>query len=651
MASPHAAMRANASAARPRARVEARRVARASATTPRRVGASSGGVAGARDPAPAPQDAAFGPPSFRRGETVAARAISPPVLSSLDELDMERGACAIAPKYSPALVRERTLSSPGEIAKTAARGVEIVTAVSLFAGSLVFDKFRSSEDVQGRSKDLRDKLARLGPSFVKAGQVLANRPDIVRADYMEQLCKLQDDVPAFPSEHAFAIMQRELGRPLDEVFEQISDTPVAAASLGQVYRATLKSTGEQVAVKVQRPGIEPVILRDLVLFRELARFVNAVAIERLGCNAQLIVDEFGEKLLEELDYVQEGRNLSDFYQNFENDPVVKIPKFYKELSGSKMLTMEWIDGVRCTDPRGIRESGIDVDEFIRVGVMSGLRQLLEFGLFHGDPHPGNIFAMRDGRIAYVDFGNVAQLSQTNKQTLVDAVVHAVNEDYDSMAGDFIRLGFLAKGTDVAPIVPALEKIWQDARTASLQNFNFRTVTGAFNELVYQYPIRIPERFSLVIRSLLTQEGICMSLSPDFRFLEVAYPYVAKRLLTDRDASLRERLTQVLFDKDGTFSWRRLENLVALARESGGGLDLTDTVADGAQLLITDEALRRQLLLALTEDNRLRVDEVARVAALLGEDIAVDRLAQQSLTGGPAFLRKMALSWSDKVLSN
>ena len=651
MASPHAAMRANASAARPRARVEARRVARASATTPRRVGASSGGVAGARDPAPAPQDAAFGPPSYRRGETVAARAISPPVLSSLDELDMERGACAIAPKYSPALVRERTLSSPGEIAKTAARGVEIVTAVSLFAGSLVFDKFRSSEDVQGRSKDLRDKLARLGPSFVKAGQVLANRPDIVRADYMEQLCKLQDDVPAFPSEHAFAIMQRELGRPLDEVFEQISDTPVAAASLGQVYRATLKSTGEQVAVKVQRPGIEPVILRDLVLFRELARFVNAVAIERLGCNAQLIVDEFGEKLLEELDYVQEGRNISDFYQNFENDPVVKIPKFYKELSGSKMLTMEWIDGVRCTDPRGIRESGIDVDEFIRVGVMSGLRQLLEFGLFHGDPHPGNIFAMRDGRIAYVDFGNVAQLSQTNKQTLVDAVVHAVNEDYDSMAGDFIRLGFLAKGTDVAPIVPALEKIWQDARTASLQNFNFRTVTGAFNELVYQYPIRIPEMFSLVIWSLLTQEGICMSLSPDFRFLEVAYPYVAKRLLTDRDASLRERLTQVLFDKDGTFSWRRLENLVALARESGGGLDLTDTVADGAQLLITDEALRRQLLLALTEDNRLRVDEVARVAALLGEDIAVDRLAQQSLTGGPAFLRKMALSWSYKVLSN
>ena len=258
MASPHAAMRAT-----PRPRVPARRGqtrrARLSHDSPtrRRIFRASP----ARASPPRPRDAAFPPLPPARRDRRRAR-ISPPVLSSLDELDMERGACAIAPKYSPALVRERTLSSPGEVAKTAARGVEIVTAVSLFAGSLLFDKFRSSEDVQGRSKDLRDKLARLGPSFVKAGQVLANRPDIVRADYMEQLCKLQDDVPAFPSEEAFAIMQRELGRPLNEVFSQISETPVAAASLGQVYRATLRSTGEEVAVKVQRPGIEPVILRD-----------------------------------------------------------------------------------------------------------------------------------------------------------------------------------------------------------------------------------------------------------------------------------------------------------------------------------------------------------------------------------------------------
>merc|ERR1719424_2447545 len=467
--------------------------------------------------------------------------------------------------YSPILVRERALDGPVETLKTLARGLEIVTAAGTFASGLLLDNFRRTEDVVSRSEQLRIMLADLGPSFVKAGQVLANRPDIVRADYMEQLTKLQDDVPAFPSDEAFKIMEQELGRPVSEVYSEISPEPIAAASLGQVYRGRLAATGEEVAIKVQRPGIEPIIYRDLVLFRALAALVNQVSQRRLGCNAQLLVDEFGEKLLEELDYVQEGRNLTDFYENFKNDPVVKIPKFYKEFSGAKMLTMEWIDGIRCTDPDAIRASGIDVDTFIEVGVKSGLRQLLEFGLFHGDPHPGNIFAMRDGKIAYVDFGNVAQLSQKNKQTLVDAVVHAVNEDYDAMAYDFVNLGFLAPGTDVSPIVPALESIWQDARTASLANFNFRTVTGAFNSLVYQYPIRIPERFSLVIRSLLTQEGICMTLSPEFRFLEVAYPYVAKRLLTDRDASLRTRLTQVLFSKDGTFQWARLENLIGLAR--------------------------------------------------------------------------------------
>jgi predicted unusual protein kinase regulating ubiquinone biosynthesis (AarF/ABC1/UbiB family) len=478
--------------------------------------------------------------------------------------------------------------------------------------------------------------------------VLANRPDVVRADFMEELTKLQDDVPAFKTEEAFAIIEKELGKSVKDLFEEITPEPIAAASLGQVYKAKLKQTGETVAIKVQRPGIEPIIYRDLVLFRILGGFVNGVARKRLGCNAELIVDEFGEKLLEELDYVQEGRNLVDFYENFKNDPIVKIPKFYPEYSGKKVLVMEWIDGVRCTNPKEICDT-LDVDEFIRVGVVSGLRQLLEFGLFHGDPHPGNIFAMRDGRIAYVDFGNVAQLTQRNKEVLIDAVVHAVNEDYDGMASDFVNLGFLTEGTNVTPFVPALERIWQDARTASLEKFNFRTVTSAFNELVYEYPIRIPERFSLVIRSLLTQEGICMTLSPEFKFLEVAYPYVAKRLLTDRDAGLRERLTQVLFDSKGKFQWKRLENLIELAKTGGGDLDLTDTATDGAGLLLTDEGLRKKLILALTEDDRLRVEEVSRLVDLLREDVDFEKLARNSVQDAPRVARKFLERWSDSVL--
>ena len=201
---------------------------------------------------------------------------------------------------------------------------------------------------------------------------------------------------------------------------------------------------------------------------------------------------------------------------------MKIPWVRRDLCGPQVLVMEWIDGIRCTDPDAIRASGLDVDEFIRCGVRSGLRQLLELGLFHGDPHPGNIFALRDGRIAYVDFGNVAQLSQQNKAVLVDAVVHAVNEDYRGMANDFVGLGFLAPGawlyqmchasfidgrhetanslrvncatmvqpdvtpppagTDITPIVPALENIWADSKGQRMSDFNFRSVTSKFNEV-------------------------------------------------------------------------------------------------------------------------------------------------------------------------
>ncbi|BBM97786.1 aarF domain-containing kinase [Marchantia polymorpha subsp. ruderalis] len=605
-----------------------------------------------------------------------------PATGSMEELELELGVCIPFKKYTPEGVRKKVLSTPSDYANMFSRGVEILWTLGVYWASLSYDCLvrRGEEMVPLRAEQLRTLLVKLGPSFIKAGQVLANRPDIVREDYMNELCTLQDDVPSFPNEEAFRIMEKESGSPLEQVFSKISADPVAAASLGQVYRATLRSTGEEVAVKVQRPGIEPIIYRDLFLFRLLASFLNGYSLEKLGCNAELIVDEFGQKLLEELDYVLEARNIEDFYRNFKDDPTVKIPRCYKDLSGPNVLVMEWIDGIRCTDPQGIKDAGIDIESFITVGVSAALRQLLEFGLFHGDPHPGNIFAMRDGRIAYVDFGNVAELSQRNKQVLIDAVVHAVNEDYVEMAGDFTRLGFLAPGTDVTPIVPALEAIWQNSTGKGLADFNFRTVTGKFNQLVYQYPIRIPERFALVIRSLLTQEGICLTLSPDFKFLEVAYPYVAKRLLTDPDPALRERLLQVLF-KDGHFQWKRLENLIQLAREQvtmmnrnqplqrtlaadtslrnnrerrktfvGGKLDLTDTIKDGARVMVTDAALRRQLLLAFTEDSRLHIQEVVDIYRLVEGEFDPATVATDIIRGIPNVARELMLSWTESVLS-
>lgn len=566
-------------------------------------------------------------------------------------LDVERGYCNVgSASYSPRLLEEAAFSDPLGVV---VRATKIVTEVLTFSGRLIVDDAvgRGQEVVPIRAEQLRELLCRLGPSFVKAGQVLANRPDVVRADYMAELTLLQDDVPAFPDEQAVEIMEKQFGKSLDKVFKRISPQPIAAASLGQVYKAELMETGEAVAVKVQRPGIEPVIMRDLYLFRQLARFVNPVARARLGCDAELILDEFGTKLLEELDYNRELSNMKDFYRNFDGDPLVKIPKAVDRLSGPNVLVMEWIDGIRCTDVQSIQDSDVDVNEFIRVGVVSGLRQLLEYGLFHGDPHPGNIFAMRDGRIAYVDFGNVAEVSQQNKETLVDAVVHAVNEDYEEMAGDFVRLGFLSKGVDVQPIVPALEKIWQDSTSKSLSAFNFRTVTGKFNELVYQYPIRIPERYALVIRSLLTQEGICMTLVPEFKFLEVAYPYIANRLLTDSDPGLRQRLIQVLF-RGGEFQWSRLERMIELAKDGGEGLELRGTVVNGTAFLLSPEAsaLRAQLVKAFTADGRLHTREVQDILRLLEGEVVTDNLVRDVIQDAPQIVREAALAWTKSVLA-
>lgn len=506
------------------------------------------------------------------------------------------------------------------------RAFTIIWLFAWFILSLKWDEWQNhvEQNKLKRAAQLRQLLTRLGPTFIKVGQALSTRPDLIRKDFLDELVKLQDQLPPFDNAIAFQLIETELDRPIEAIFSELSPEPVAAASLGQVYRGRLHS-GEDVAVKVQRPNLRPVLTLDLYLMRWAAGWLAPWLPLNLGHDLTLIVDEFGTKLFEEIDYLNEGRNAEKFATNFRNEPRIKVPVIYWRYTSTRVLTLEWINGFKLTDTLSIREAGLDTNTLIQLGVQAGLQQLLEHGFFHADPHPGNLFAMLDGRMAYIDFGMMDQLDEYTKETLVDAIVHLVNKDYTDLAEDFVKLGFLTPETDIAPIVPALESVLGNAIGQSVGNFNFKSITDSFSELMYEYPFRVPAKFALIIRSLVTQEGIALSLNPNFKIVEVAYPYVARRMLRGETPELRRRLLNVLF-KDGKFQWERLENLIAIAR-ADDSFDLLPTAQLGLQYLLSDEGkfLRQQLVLALTEDDRLHTAEVERIWNLVKDDLKPNRL--------------------------
>ncbi len=511
------------------------------------------------------------------------------------------------------------------------RFLEITFKFAGFAFGLWLDRSRGYPLAQRprRAEQLRRILTDLGPGTIKIGQALSTRPDLVPQYYMDELTKLQDNLPPFASSLALRLVEEQLRAPLTAYFTEFDPNPVAAASLGQVHRARL-CTGESVAVKVQRPNLVRKLTLDLYLLRRLAVWFGPRLPLNLGFNLDLIVDEFGSKLFEEIDYVNEGQNCERFARNFKDDPTVFVPKIYWHASADKVLTLEWIDGIKLNDVKRIQAAGLDVQKLIRAGVESGLKQLLEYGFFHADPHPGNLFALSDGRIAYIDFGMMDQLEVESKEFLVDALVHLLNRDYERLSQDFLKLGFLAPDTDITLIVPALEKVLGDLFGAKVSQVNFKQVTDQFSNLVFEYPFRVPAQFALIIRSLITQEGVALSLDPDFQILKVAYPYVARRLLTDESPRLRQRLLEILF-KDNRFQWQRLENLIAMAG-TGTNLDLVPTARLGVRYLLSEEgkSLRERLAQALTQGDRLHTREVFHLWQVLAPRIETPKLAQDVL---------------------
>jgi predicted unusual protein kinase regulating ubiquinone biosynthesis (AarF/ABC1/UbiB family) len=467
------------------------------------------------------------------------------------------------PRYDPAAIAAQYRH---RLFQVIARAIVIFWTFFVFVFGLWVDKITGQlgSNQSARAEQIRQILTNLGPAYIKIGQALSTRPDLVPPSYLEELTKLQDQLPPFPNEIAFQFIEEELGDRPEVIYAEITANPIAAASLGQVYKAKLRS-GETVAVKVQRPGLAQLITLDLYIIRGLAiaicRWVKGIRSDLVG-----IMDEFGGRIFEEMDYTQEGRNAERFAQLYGHVSEIYVPRIYWQYTNRRVLTMEWINGVKLTQALEATAQGIDTAYMVEVGVQCSLLQLLEHGFFHADPHPGNLLAMPGGKLAYLDFGMMSEVKPYQRYGLIEAVVHLVNRDFEGLAKDYVSLEFLTPDTDLRPIIPALANVFEDALGASVASLNFKSITDQLSQLMYDFPFRVPAYYALIIRSLVTLEGIAINVDPEFKVLSKAYPYIAKRLLTDQSPELRASLEDLLF-KDGTFRWNRLENLLLNARDS------------------------------------------------------------------------------------
>lgn len=522
-----------------------------------------------------------------------------PIITMAPEMDSEiapQQGHADALVYDPLAIAAQYRNRPGQVW---GRCFSILSPLVGFGLGLLWDRQTGQlkRNEARRAIQLRDLLTRLGPAFIKVGQALSTRPDLLTSQYLEELETLQDQLPAFPNEIAYRFIEEELGAPPHELYPELTTSPVSAASLGQVYKGKLP-TGETVAVKVQRPGLAEQITLDIYILRGLAAWIMKTFPKSMKSDLVAIMDEFGCRIFDEMDYTREGHNAERFSKLYGHLPNIYVPQIYWRYTNRRVLTMEWITGKKLTQIEAIAAEGGDVSHLIEMGVQCSLRQLLEHGFFHADPHPGNLLATPDGKLAYLDFGMMSEIKPYQRYGLIEAVVHLVNRDFDALAQDYVKLEFLDPTVDVTPITPALAMVFNNALGASVAELNFKSITDQLSALMYDYPFKVPAYYALIIRSLVTLEGIAINVDPNFKVLSKAYPYIAKRLLTDPSPELRNSLKDLLF-KDGSFRWSRLENLMRNARNSDD-YDLEKVLDQALEFLFSERGafIREQLVLEI-----------------------------------------------------
>ncbi|HAJ33036.1 MAG TPA: 2-polyprenylphenol 6-hydroxylase [Candidatus Atribacteria bacterium] len=383
---------------------------------------------------------------------------------------------------------------------------------------------------------VRLAIEELGPTFVKLGQILSTRPDLIPPDYIEELQKLQDKVPPFAYAQVNQMIKRELGADILEIFKSFEQKPFAAASLGQVHQAILED-GDKAVVKVQRPDIEKVIETDLDILFHLARLTEKhIPASRLY-NPVGIVEEFTKAIRLELDYGTEGRNAEKFSKNFEEDETVYAPKVYWEFSSKRILTMEFIQGIKVNNIKELDKAGYDRNKIAENGAKAFMKQILIDGFFHADPHPGNILVMKDGVIGFMDFGMMGRLDEEIREKGVDLFIAIMERNPNKIINEMLNLGIAPPEIDMHSLKVDIREMLDQYYDRTLKEIKLGELVNQLVKIFIKYHIKIPAEFTLLGKSLLTIEGIGLELDPDFNLAEIAKPY-AKDLILERKSPQR-----------------------------------------------------------------------------------------------------------------
>jgi predicted unusual protein kinase regulating ubiquinone biosynthesis (AarF/ABC1/UbiB family) len=408
-----------------------------------------------------------------------------------------------------------------------ARQVDVTVSTAQLGFYLWMDSlgFQSStEERQKRAQWLVDTLINLGPTFIKIGQALSTRADLLPLEYVRALVKLQDQVPQFPADEAIAIIEAEMGLPLAQVYKEFDREPLAAASLGQVHRARLH-TGEEVVVKVQRPGLDSLFKLDFKILGNLVKFSKKRMKGLKHFDLEAIHQEFCEILSREIDYVQEAMNAERFRRNFLDHPLILVPRVYPELTTRRVLTMEYMPGIKVNDRASLEAVGINPKDINHIGICAYLKQLLQDGYFQADPHPGNMAVSSDGKLIFYDFGMMAEVMPINQGQMVETFFAVLRKDTDQVIKTLGDMGLIEPMSDMTPVRRIIKLLLEKFAEKPVEAQAFRSVRNELYAVFEQQPFRLPARMTFIIKALTTLDGVARDLDPNYNLLVAAKPFV------------------------------------------------------------------------------------------------------------------------------